>query len=398
MALLDENQKAFNELMAILATHGSLVVPKKSNASPNSTQGNKPDDSPYSGEFKVGDRVMLHTGSSKVEGTVFSYDKSKQRLTVDRDDNERGGSGDHMPQKGYHGWLVVKESGDGGIWTDVCRPINVKKKKKIKGVNVKELERVVLPEADRKEIISVLKQSEHTEKIFKKWGLGDVIEYGRGMNMIFYGGPGTGKTWCAHCIAKAVGRELLVINAANIQSSEPGGANRAIEAAFKEATDKKKVLFLDECDSLITQRNDVGMIMSSEINTLLTQIEKFEGICILATNRIDTLDEALERRLSLILEFKDPDFAARKEIWSKLLPKKFPLASDVSVDKLAEYKLTGGQIKNVVLQTARLTAADGHMKAPMEVFEKSIERVQKAHGLMGKRSSWLQGYDLVRKA
>src|SRR6185295_9439198 len=132
-----------------------------------------------------------------------------------------------------------------------------------------------------------------------------------------------------------------------------GGANRNIENAFATAKKGKEVLFFDECDSLITVRDEVGMIIGSEINTLLTQIEKFEGVCILATNRIGTLDSALERRISLIVEFPEPTYEARLLIWQKFLVKKLPLHEDVKVEKLAEEKLTGGQIKNVLLHAAR---------------------------------------------
>lgn len=256
------------------------------------------------------------------------------------------------------------------------------------------LDLLVVKREVREEIVALLKQSRNAGLIFDEWGLGKTIEYGRGMGMLFWGEPGTGKTWAANCIARAVGRELLVVNAANIQTSEPGGANRNIEQAFATAREQLKVLFLDECDSLITSRGDVGMILSSEINTLLTQIEKFEGICILATNRIGTLDEALERRLALIVEFPDPDFAARKAIWGVLVPKELPWGEGVDIERLAEYKLTGGQIKNVLLRAARLAAAEEKVpdaesgasaarKVELRHVEAAVRRSQRSKGLMG---------------
>lgn len=250
-------------------------------------------------------------------------------------------------------------------------------------VDESHLDKLIVTPEVKAEIISLLKQSKYAKLIFEEWGLGETIEYGKGMTMLFWGGPGTGKTWGANCIAKATGRELLIINAANIQTSEPGGANRNIEQAFTTAREQNKVLFLDECDSLITTRGDVGMILSSEINTLLTQIEKFEGICILATNRMDSLDEALERRIALIVEFPDPNFEARKAIWQTLVPKKMPLGKDVSFDKLAEWSLTGGQIKNVVLQAARLAAAAESKKVELPHIEAAVKRVQQSKGKMG---------------
>lgn len=266
-----------------------------------------------------------------------------------------------------------------------------KKDKKIAdSFNLSKLSDLVVSAEVREEIEAVLKQHKHGNKMFDEWGLGKVIEYGRGMTFLFYGPPGTGKTWAANCIAKVFGCDLLSIGAAEIQSSEPGGANRNIQNAFKGAKDKGSVLFLDECDSLITSRNDVGMILGGEINTLLTEIEKSEGVVILATNRIENLDAALERRISLIVEFPEPNFSQREEIWKRMLPRKMPLGKGVSPKILAEHKLTGGQIKNITLQAARLAVASGAKKVSIAHFDAAIERIKKSKSLMGSASRYHQ--------
>lgn len=246
-----------------------------------------------------------------------------------------------------------------------------------------QLDRAVLTDDARKNIISVLKQSEKGNLIFKEWGLGDVIEYGKGMTMLFHGGPGTGKTWTAHCIAKALGKKLHEVGTDKIQSSEPGGANRAIVQAFAEASKNKAILFFDECDSLVSDRKYLGMILSSEVNTFLTELEKFEGICILATNRAPHLDPAVERRLSLMLEFKDPTAGDRVKIWQKMLPAKFPVSKKVTPEKLGEFKLTGGQIKNVLLAVARHAAADEVTEIDLPYFEAAIAQVHKQTQIIG---------------
>lgn len=248
------------------------------------------------------------------------------------------------------------------------------------------MDKVVLGDDVRAEIVAVLEQHNHSKTIFDEWGLGNAIEYGRGMTFLFYGPPGTGKTWAAHCIGRSIGKELHTIGPSDIQSSEPGGANRAIEQAFAVAQAEGKILFIDECDSLITDRTYVGMILGGEINTLLTQIEKFDGVCILATNRIDTLDAALERRIALIVEFPRPDFEQRKTIWGLMLPKQMPLEKDVSAEKLAKFELTGGQIKNAVLQAARLAlslSGGKNTKVAFDHFELAIERILSTRDLLG---------------
>lgn len=264
--------------------------------------------------------------------------------------------------------------------------VNLSAHLKKKVFDLSKLDPLVIAPEVKEEILAVIKQHKHGKKIFHDWGLSETIEYGKGMTFLFYGGPGTGKTWAATCIAKVFGQEMLSIGASEIQTSEPGGAERNLVNAFQAATEQDRILFIDECDSLIMSRDDVGMILSSEINTLLTQIEKFEGTLILATNRVEQLDAALERRISLIVEFPEPNHEARQEIWKKLIPKKMPVDDEVKPEKLADHKLTGGQIKNAVLQAARLAAASEVKKVGLAHFESAIERINKSKSLLGTAS------------
>lgn len=274
--------------------------------------------------------------------------------------------------------IVARDSGSYVVESEI-QSINKKPKEP---ASMKHLDKLILDQTVKEEIIAVLRQHENSKKIFEEWGLGETIEYGKGMTFLFWGGPGTGKTFGANCIAKALGKELLIIGAAEIQTSEPGGANRAIQEAFK-AAGKKKILFIDECDSLIFDRKNLGMVLGSEVNTLLTEIEKSEGVVILATNRISDMDAALERRMSLIIEFPHPTFSQRLDIWKNIIPSKMPLDKDVDLEIIAKVKLTGGLIKNVLLQTARLAVSEGVDKVQMKHFDKALSRVVKSQSLMG---------------
>jgi len=263
-------------------------------------------------------------------------------------------------------------------------------------LDTSHLDKLVLEPESKQEIVNVIKQHHNFAKIFEEWGLAEVMEYGRAMSLLFYGPPGTGKTWAANCIAKALGKELLVISAAEIQTSEPGGANRNILQAFAQAKADRSVLFLDECDGLITDRAHVGMILASEINTLLTALEQFEGVVIFATNRADTLDPAMARRISLMLEFKEPTEAQRVDIWKVLLPTKLPLASDVSIAKLAKFELTGGYVKNVILSAARAAAAAEATEVHMKHFASAIKRIRDTKDVIGTHTSRKEDYVKAR--
>lgn len=337
--------------------------------------------------FEEGDRVVLLKGRG--------YDADPEQNPIwGKDDNYIAGT--IRKQAGRSRFIVRWDHGRENMFdTDDCKLVlldDAPRPKKVKHVKLDTtmLESLVIDDAKREEIFAVLKQHQNQDKIFKEWGLGETLEYGKGMTFMFYGPPGTGKTWGATCIAKALGTELLTISAAEIQSSEPGGANRAIQNAFAEAKSKGKVLFIDECDSLIANRAELGMILSSEVNTLLTEIEKCEGVVILATNRIENMDAALERRISLIIEFPMPNFDERVKIWNKLIPKKFPLAEDVKVESLAEHELSGGQIKNAILQAARLAVSKDLKAVELAQFNAAIDRIMSSKGLMGTQNRYAQ--------
>ncbi|PNH00617.1 hypothetical protein TSOC_013555, partial [Tetrabaena socialis] len=59
---------------------------------------------------------------------------------------------------------------------------------------------------------------------------------------------------------------------------------------------------------------------SHAVNMLLTEVERYDGITIMATNRPHDIDEAMHRRITMAFEFRRPDHLQRLEIWRKQLP------------------------------------------------------------------------------
>jgi len=80
-----------------------------------------------------------------------------------------------------------------------------------------------------------------------------------------------------------------------------------------------------------------------------------------------TLDPALERRIAIKVELERPNRTSRLSIWRKLLPSKLPLEG-VDVEKLADEDPSGGEIKNVVLNAARLALVRGPA-GPIRAFD-----------------------------
>ncbi|MCX9157831.1 ATP-binding protein [Niveibacterium sp. 24ML] len=134
----------------------------------------------------------------------------------------------------------------------------------------------------------------------------DALTRYRTASLCLYGPPGTGKSELGRQLAERTGRPLLVKRASDILSKWVGEAERNIAAMFEEAQQENAVLLLDEADSFLANRAGAHRNWEvTQVNELLTQMERFEGIFVCTTNRIDQMDPASLRRFSHKIRF-DP--------------------------------------------------------------------------------------------
>ena len=93
---------------------------------------------------------------------------------------------------------------------------------------------------------------------------------------------------------------------------------------------------------------------------LLTELERHDGVVLLAANLVTSLDAALARRLGWTLAFELPEVRARAGIWRRLLPPTVPGAADIDVDQLAaSFRISGAAIRNAVVRAAFRADRDG---------------------------------------
>lgn len=223
------------------------------------------------------------------------------------------------------------------------------------------------------EALTVILQSH----MFDDWGINEHFEKGLTNSILLYGPPGTGKTMVAESIAAVLDKNIMVIGSGELQSNIPGQTEKNIQKAFQQATKENAVLMFDECDSILADRNHVGTILAAEINCLLQEIERFEGVCVLTTNRLHSLDPALQRRIIAKVELGQPSMEAREQIWKKLLPPKMPI-EELDYKELAAAELTGGEIKNAILLSARKAIARNETMVSRKTFQEAIAGVVKA--------------------
>jgi len=124
------------------------------------------------------------------------------------------------------------------------------------------------------------------------------------LNTLLYGPPGTGKTEFVKYLGQELGKEILLKRASDLLSMWVGGSEKNIRLAFEEAEREKKILFIDEADSLLSQREGHNRTWeTTQVNEILTCMENFRGILLCATNHVENLDTAAQRRFLFKLKF-----------------------------------------------------------------------------------------------
>ena len=252
---------------------------------------------------------------------------------------------------------------------------------------------VILPPATRRALEVAMAQVTQQDLIFRGWGLGERHSTGLGLAFNFAGPPGTGKTICAEAIAKSLGRQLLVVRYAELESMWMGETSKNVAAIFRTAREDGAVLFFDEADAIAARRStsvDTGSQRESNgiVNVLLQELERYTGVVIFATNLAANFDPAFERRIRTHVLFELPGEAERVKIWQvQLHPSRTPLASDVDFNALASrYEVSGGDIQNAVLKAAMAAAAepvpDSSKRIHQRHFELGVEQVMASKRVM----------------
>ena len=119
-----------------------------------------------------------------------------------------------------------------------------------------------------------------------------------------YGPPGTGKTAWAAWLAEQLDMSLLLKQGSDLLNPYVGGTEQNIAQAFEQAKADNALLVLDEVDTFLFSREGANRSWErSQVNEMLTQIERFEGLMVVSTNLIEVLDPAALRRFDLKLKF-----------------------------------------------------------------------------------------------
>lgn len=246
-------------------------------------------------------------------------------------------------------------------------------------------DRVILPDEVLEKIESAINILKYERKVFEEWGLYE-IQPNPSSSLSFFGPSGTGKTMAAEAIAEKLGKKILKVSYADVESKYHGEGPKMVKAIFLAAEKEDAVLFFDEADSLLSKRlTNVSQGSEQAINSMRSQLliclEEFKGIVIFATNLVVNYDNAFLTRL-ISVEFKKPDLNTRKRIWDVHVKSSanrklnIPLAEDVNTEELAErYEFAGREIRNAVISACVDVAMKNRNIVSQQDFIKACDKI-----------------------
>lgn len=230
------------------------------------------------------------------------------------------------------------------------------------------------------ELKTVISAQENWKKVFVDWGLGTVMKERKNLFINLYGESGTGKSMSAHAIASTLGKKLICVNYADIESKYVGETSKNLSKLFEDPDNKNDIIFFDEADALLSKRvTDMSSATDVSVNqtrsVLLTLLNSYEGMVIFATNFISNYDSAFMRRIHYHIKFELPNAELREKLWKHYIPAQMPV--NIDMHKLSEEydRLSGSDISTAVMKAALNAAKNNASVVSEEDFKLAIESI-----------------------
>lgn len=279
----------------------------------------------------------------------------------------------------------------------IIQPLDTKSEKNISAFQTtvahKKINDLVLPEATKSEIKSIISKVKNYDLLYNKFGLREIDKTGGRTAINLYGPPGTGKSFVAEAIAYELNKKILKVNYAEIESKYVGETPKNIHSLFNLAKEKDAVLIFDEADSILSGRiSNVSQSTDHAINlsksVMLIELDNFAGITIFTTNFGENYDPAFVRRIIGHIKFKLPEEKDRILIIKKLIPKKLPVnlsESDFSQIGNNTIGFSGGDLLNVIIYASSQAVEQmgENCKVTINNFNDAIKMVKDAKTNIG---------------
>ncbi|KAE8449801.1 hypothetical protein EG329_007277 [Mollisiaceae sp. DMI_Dod_QoI] len=208
---------------------------------------------------------------------------------------------------------------------------------------------LVLSQAQKKFVTTLVSNHVSQTNIFDDF----VRDKGKGLIGLLAGPSGVGKTLTAEAVAETVRRPLYILSSGDL-GSQPWEVDKKLKQVFELAETWQSVVLLDEADVFMSKRSNTDIVHNAMVSIFLRQLEYYQGILILTTNCVETIDTAFQSRIHFCHLYPELNHAARKLIWTEFLrrsaadPNLEVKVDAAGINELAQLELNGRQIKNTV--------------------------------------------------
>ena len=239
---------------------------------------------------------------------------------------------------------------------------------------------IILPPSVLDNIMDAAEYANNSKTVFETWGFNKTHRYSKRIGINLYGPPGTGKTMAAHAIAKHLGRKILVVNYADIESKYVGETPKNIRKAFESAKATNSIIFFDEADAILSKRvtnmtQAVDVSVNQTRSVMLMLMNEYQDFIIFATNFIENFDPAFMRRISVHVKFELPDLECRKRIWANYIPPELPNNIDIEEISQKFEGISGSDISNAMLNAAFKAARQKADSLNKELVFEAVENI-----------------------
>ncbi len=222
---------------------------------------------------------------------------------------------------------------------------------------------LILPPRQKDLLAGIAAQVRNRAQVYEEWDFAQRLQNkGLGVSALFSGPSGAGKSMAGEVLGAALDLDVYRVDLSALVSKWVGETEKNLRRVFDAAEDGGVILQFDEADALFGRRSEVkdshDRHANIEVSYLLQRLEAYRGLCILTTNMRDNIDEAFLRRIRFSVEFRFPNRSERLAIWRRMFPKAVPL-NGIDYDRLAQFKVPGGSIRNIALGATFLAADKG---------------------------------------
>lgn len=245
-----------------------------------------------------------------------------------------------------------------------------------------ELKDMKISSCQREKLIQLKNHFIYKDTVYNVWNMREKYYCSKGITVLFEGAPGTGKTMAARAVSRELGIPLYRVDMSVVMDKYIGETEKKLEVIFRSCENRNVILFFDEADVIFGKRSEIkdskDKFANSSVSFILQRIEEYEGMVILATNFISNIDKAFLRRIKYVIPFHMPDARTRTEIWKSGFTKETPVNS-LDLEFLGnKVELSGGYIKNIIINAAFMAAEDGGvvtMKHIVQSLENEYEKL-----------------------